>query len=144
MKFVPFMLVALPIVTLGCATLDYVGESYPRTENVATFYSEDNVDRPYSVMGELTATAEQFVSTHKIQDQIVEKARTKGADAVVILGLEHIKSGESSNYTETTTEGKNKKGASVSTTSGSSSTDSEEKKRIRCLFIKYKDMAPKP
>jgi hypothetical protein len=145
MKLRIFMLlVALPILAAGCATLDYVGQSYPPTQDVALFYSEENVDREYTVIGELTATADMFVSTHKVQDQIVEKARSKGADAVVILGLQHYQSGQSSNYNETTTSGKDKKGKNIETTSGSSSTDTEEKKRIKALFIKYKAPVPKP
>jgi coenzyme F420-reducing hydrogenase delta subunit len=84
------------------------------------------------------------VSTQKLQDQMVEKAREKGADGVVILGLEHFQSGENTNYSESTTQGKTKKGKTVTTTSGSSTTSSEESKRIRALLIKYKAPAAQP
>ncbi len=62
----------------------------------------------------------------------------------MILGLEHFQSGENTNYTETTTDGKTKKGKTVSTTSGSSSTTSEESKRIRAILIKYKPASGQP
>jgi hypothetical protein len=138
------LLVALAPLAAGCAHLDYAGQSFPATQNVDLFYSESNVSREYTVMGEVTATGDQFVSTQKMQDMMVQKAREKGADGVVILGLEHFQSGENTNYSETTTQGKTKKGKSVTTTSGSSSTSSEESKRIRALFIKYKAPAPQP
>jgi len=138
MKTRGLMLAALPILAMGCAHLDYVGQSYPPTQQVDLFYSEENVGREHTVMGEVTATAAEFVSARKIQDQMVEKAREKGADAVVILGLEHFKSGESTNYSETTTQGAGKKGKKYTTTSGSASTSVQESKRIRALFIKYK------
>jgi len=133
-----FVLAALPLLISGCAHLDYAGQSFPPTQQVDLFYSEANIGREYMVMGELTGTGDTFVSTQKLQDQMVQKAREKGADAVVILGLEHFKSGENTNYDETTTQGTTKKGKTVSTTSGSSTTSSEESKRIRAILIKYK------
>src|SRR5262245_17837987 len=136
-----FLLAALALIIPGCAHLDYAGQSFPPTQNVELFYSESNVGREYMVMGEVTATGDQFVSTQKMQDMMVQKGREKGADAVVILGLEHFQSGQNTNYDETTTEGKAK---TVTTTSGSSSTSSEESKRIRALFIKYKTPAAQP
>ena len=139
-----FFLAALPLLVSACAHLDYAGQSFPRTEKVDLYYSEANVGREYLVMGELTGTGDQFVSTQKLQDHMVEKAREKGADGVVILGLEHFQSGENTNYSETTTEGKTKKGKAVTTTSGSSSTSSEESKRIRAILIKYKSASGQP
>src|SRR5215831_12684114 len=144
MKIHRFMPAALLMLATSCAHLDYAGQSFPPTQNVDLFYSEANVNREYTVIGELTGTGDQFVSTQKLQDQMVQKAREKGADGVVILGLEHFQSGENTNYTESTTEGKNKKGKTVTTTSGSSSTSSEESKRIRAILIKYKSASGQP
>ena len=144
MKIRWLMLAALPMLVSACAHLDYAGQSFPPTEHVDLFYSESNVGREYAVMGELTGTGDQLVSTQKLQDEMVKKAREKGADGVVILGLEHFQSGENTNYNETTTEGKTKKGKTVTTTSGSSSTSSEELKRIRAILIKYKAASGQP
>jgi hypothetical protein len=138
------MLAALAVIVSSCAHLDYAGQSFPPTQQVDLFFSEANVGREYMVMGELTGTGDQLVSTQKLQDQMVEKAREKGADGVVILGLEHFQSGENTNYSESTTQGKTKKGKTVTTTSGSSTTSSEESKRIRALLIKYKAPAAQP
>jgi hypothetical protein len=122
----------------GCAHLDYIGETTHPTTDVQVFYTEANVPRAYRVMGEVVATSGLFVSTRKIQDQMIDKARQKGADAVVILGIEHYKAGESSSYSESTTESQDKKGRTHLSTSGSSSTSSEENKKIRALFIKFR------
>jgi len=138
------MLAVLPVLLSGCAHMDYAGQSFPPTQQVDLFFSEANVGREYMVMGELTGTGDQLVSTQKLQDEMVKKAREKGADGVVILGLEHFQSGQSTNYSENTTQGQNKKGKTVTTTSGSSTTSSEEKKRIRALLIKYKAPAAQP
>ena len=141
MKIRWLMLAVLPVLVSSCAHLDYAGESFPPTQHVDLFFSEANVGREYMVIGELTGTGDQLVSTQKLQDKMVEKAREKGADGVVILGLEHFQSGESTSYTENTTQGKTKKGKTVTTTTGSSTTSAEEKKRIRALLIKYKPAA---
>ena len=102
------------------------------------YYSEANVPRAYNVMGEVVATADQLVSARKVQENMVKKAKQKGADAVVLLGMEHYLAGESTSYNESTTESKDKKGNSESMTSGFSSTNVQEKKKIRALFIKFK------
>jgi methylmalonyl-CoA mutase cobalamin-binding subunit len=73
------------------------------------------------------------VSAEKLQAKIVKKAQEKGADAVVLTGLDRYKSGENTDYHETT-ENKGRK----TTTHGHSSTSSEEKKEIQAIFIKYR------
>ena len=126
----------IPLLLLAgaCAHVDYVGKSYPPTTKVEIFFSEEDVVEPYEIMGRVVATGDEVVSAEKMQDQIMEKAQKKGADAVVITGLERYKSGETTNYTETTKEKK----PGVTTTSGGSSTQSDTKKEITALFLKYK------
>lgn len=118
----------------ACAHIDYVGKSYPQTSRVDLFFSEDEVTQPYELMGKIIATGGDGVSAEKMQDQIMDKAQKKGADAVVITGLERYKSGENTNYSETTKQ----KDSKTSTTSGGSSTDSKSEKQITALFLKYK------
>ncbi len=127
--------VVLTLLLAGaCAHVDYVGKSYPETARVDLFFTEDEVGRPYELMGKVIATGGDGVSAEKMQDQIMDKAQKKGADAVVITGLERYKSGESTNYNETTKQ----KDPKTSTTSGGSSTDSKSEKQITALFLKYK------
>jgi uncharacterized protein YbjQ (UPF0145 family) len=135
------MIVGFTLTIAGCAHLDYLGETAAPTTDVQVYYTEANVPRAYRVMGEVTATSGLFVSNRKIQEQMLEKARTKGADAIVLLGMEQYQSGETTSYTETTTEKKDKKGHTHTTTSGSSSSSTEENKKIHGLFIKFKTPA---
>jgi hypothetical protein len=118
----------------ACAHVDYVGKSYPKTDRVDLYLSEEEVTQPYEVMGKVIATGGEGVNAEKMQDQIMEKAQQKGADAVVITGLERYRSGEQTSYSETTKQ----KDPKTSTTSGGSSTESKSEKQITALFLKYK------
>jgi len=128
-------MLAIPALLLvaACAHVDYVGQTYPPTSRVDVFFAESEVPQEYKVMGKVVATANDLVSAEKLQAKIVRKAREKGADAVVLTGLDRYKSGENTDYHETT-EAKGRR----TTTHGHSSTSSEEKKEIQALFIKYR------
>jgi hypothetical protein len=124
------------MLTVSCTKIDYVGKSYAPTSNVDIYFSLDDVKGEYEVMGHLTATAGEFTSSEKMQEKIIEKAREKGADAVVILGLDvYVKDGGTSwsETTETEHTGDGKK----TTTTGSQSNNTEEMKEITARFIKY-------
>jgi hypothetical protein len=129
-----FWAVALAALLVpACAHLDYIGRSYPPTTRVDLFFSEADVKADYEVMGRVVAHANDIVSAEKLQRKIIEKAQAKGADAVVIEGLERYKSGETTTYSEDTKE--KKRGTS---TTGSASTSSTMEKQINATFLKYK------
>jgi hypothetical protein len=124
------------LITVSCTKIDYVGKSYAPTANVDIYFALEDIKGSYEVMGHLTATAGSFTSSEKMQEKIVEKAREKGADAVVILGLDvYIKEGGTS-WSETTETTETTKGVKT-TTSGSESSNDEEMKAISARFIKY-------
>ncbi|TMQ59036.1 MAG: hypothetical protein E6K76_06050 [Candidatus Eisenbacteria bacterium] len=127
--------VAIPFLLMiaACAHVDYIGRSYAPTNHVDLFFAEKDVTHEYEVMGKVVATANDLVSAEKLQAKVLEKAQSKGADAVVLLGLDRYKSGENTNYRETT-EDKGRK----TTTTGHSNTSSEEKKEVQALFLKYR------
>ncbi len=129
--------VLLLLACAACTKIDYVGEEYPPTTNVDLYFAEADVERDYKIMGRVVATAEDYTGTSKMQDKIMEEACKKGADGVVILGLERYQSGESHTYKETT-ETENSKKGSKSTTTATTKTDIQEKKEITALFIKYR------
>ncbi len=128
-------LLAIPalLFVAACAHVDYIGESYAPTNRVDVFFSEKDVPRDYRVMGKVLASANELISAEKLQAKVVKKAQEKGADAVVLRGLERYKSGENTDYSETT-EAKGRK----TRTHGHSSTSTEEKKEIEAVFIKYR------
>lgn len=131
------VLLIIAICLSACTKIDYIGEEYPPTTHVDLFFDMDDVTREHKVMGNLIATADDGVSTEKMQKKIIEKAKQKGADAVVITGFDKYQSGESTTYRETSKEGKTKKGNTKITTTATSSTSVKEKKQIKAVFIKY-------
>jgi hypothetical protein len=104
---------------------------------VDIYFSLDDVKGEYEVMGHLTATAGDFVSSEKMQEDILKKAREKGADAVVILGLEHYVKDGGTSWSETTETERTSDGKKTTTT-GSQSSNTEDMKEISARFIKYK------
>ncbi|HEX7077739.1 MAG TPA: hypothetical protein VF363_04910 [Candidatus Eisenbacteria bacterium] len=129
-----FWAVALAaLLVSACAHLDYIGRTYPPTTRVDLFFSESDVRADYEVMGRVVAHANDIVSAEKLQQKIIEKAQAKGADAVVIEGLERYKSGETTTYSEDS-----KKKRHGTSTSGSASTSSTMEKQINATFLKYK------
>ena len=137
-KITKLSLIALAVLlTVSCTKIDYVGKSYAPTATVDVYFSLDDIKGNYEVMGHLTATAGEFTSSEKMQEKIIEKAREKGADAVVILGLDvYVKDGGSS-WSETTETNDTQSGTKT-TTSGSQSSNTEEMKEITARFVKYK------
>ncbi len=124
MKRLIFATVLLTAI-VGCASIQYVGDTYPRTDRVDLYFSEYDVPRDYTVIGRLVATAnvdEPFYSSEKFTEAIREKGREKGADAVVILGLRKVQTGTTVIYEDA---------AVISSV--------EEKRRVEALVIKYED-----
>ena len=131
-----WILVALTLVS--CTKIDYVGEEYAPTDQVDQFFAASDVTHDYKVMGYIIASAPDIVSAEKMHKKLVEKARTVGADGIIIEGLERYAAGSSTSYSESTEEKVGKKGKPKTVTTGSSSTTSEEKKQIKATLIKYK------
>lgn len=121
----------------GCTKIDYIGDEYAPTAQVDLYFSQDDVAREHKVMGHLIATADDAVSAEKMQKDMKKKAMEKGADAIVILGLEKYQAGQTTKYSETTEESTTKKGTPKTTTTATSSTTAEEKKQIKAILIKY-------
>ena len=129
---------ALVMLATGCAHVDYVGELHPRTDHVDLFFSEGDIGRPYKVVGQVLATGDQYTSAARVQRRLMKEAREKGADGVVILEVARVRGPEHTRYDQTTTEARDEGGTTVQTT-GSVSDQTAESKRIRALFIKYRE-----
>lgn len=128
------LLVLIALIAAACTKIDYVGKEYPETFHVDIYFSLDDIERDYEVMGHMTATGDDFISAEKMQEDMLKKAREKGSDGLVILGLEHYSTGAGeTTYSETKTLEEDKE-----TTTASSKTTVEEKKEIKGTLIKYK------
>jgi len=88
------------LLLVGCASVDYIGKSYAPTPHCEILFSLDDIARPYEVMGVLTAEAPEGVSLQDIQEDLLEEARARGGDAMVIEDLGKV---ESSYNTQSTT-----------------------------------------
>jgi hypothetical protein len=129
------------VVLLGCATVNYIGDSYPPTQHVDVFFSEKDVEKEYRVMGRVEATAnadELIYSGEKFMQTICKKAEEKGADGVVILDFGNVMTGtsESRNRTETS---ENRENRTITHEHEDISHSVDEKRRVEALVIKYKN-----
>jgi hypothetical protein len=82
----------------GCASVNYLGESYLPTQRMDLFFSEEDVKKEYKVIGRMEATAdadELIYSSDKFTEAILKKAREKGAVGVVILDFGNVMTGTS-------------------------------------------------
>ena len=88
MKLIRALMLTTGLLSLaGCVNTDYVGESYSPTTQVDVFYSMDDVDRPHTVMGEITANAMDGWDSDAMIAELKTQAMAKGADAIVIKGV---------------------------------------------------------
>jgi hypothetical protein len=63
----------LSLLLAGCATVDYVGQSYEPTTQVEIFYDQADIEREYTVMGRAIAKGDDLVSSDKIQNALMNK-----------------------------------------------------------------------
>jgi uncharacterized protein YbjQ (UPF0145 family) len=134
MLILPAIILALALS--ACVSVDYVGKSYPETANVEVYFADEDVSRPFEVMGELIAETDDmvFTSGEKMQNKLIEEAKKKGADAIILSGLERRVTGESSSSSSETKVSRDK----VRTTEHSDSSV-KEKKELRARLIKFKN-----
>ena len=79
-----FILVTL--MSIGCASVNYVGKSFDSTTSVDVYFSKEEIKKEYTVIGHAIGSS-QFVSNDKIQEKLIEEAKLKGADAILITGI---------------------------------------------------------
>jgi len=128
------LLALLVLGSLGCAQIDYIGDTLPTTNHVDVYFDQADVEYDYRVIGRIVARSPgEFYDNDKLMNKIKEEAMKHGGDAVVVIGFGHIATGSSTEHTTTTTE--TDKGSVVRET-GSESV--EEKKQVEVLVLRYK------
>jgi hypothetical protein len=134
-RTLPLIAFSLPFIACSCVSVDYVGKSYPATTNVEIYFAEADIPREYEVMGELIAETDDMVFTNgeKMQNKLVEEAKKKGADGIILGGLERRVTGETGSSSSETKVTKDK----VRTNEHSESSV-KEKKELRAKLIKFK------
>lgn len=69
----------------ACDTVAYLGDKYPVKENVKVYYAARDVTGDYKVIGHLSNPVGGSAETAK--NEIIEKAKKVGADAVIFTGF---------------------------------------------------------
>jgi hypothetical protein len=95
------VLILAALFAVGCAGVSYVGNSFDPTTTVDVYFSENEIEKEYTVMGHALGTG-QWVSIDKIQTKLIEEAKGKGADAILIRGLgkSHVPIGDDTSIDE--------------------------------------------
>ena len=83
------MFVCLSVVMVlcsGCASIDYVGDSFDPTTHVDVFFSEDDIDVDYRVIGHITAHVSASASVYSGEDlmkklKVIRYKRKTSADS---------------------------------------------------------------
>lgn len=80
-------LIVLSFGVFACAHVNYMGKSFEPTTKIEVFFSKEEIEREYVVIGHAIGTGTTFVSNDKIERKLIEKARSIGADAILITGV---------------------------------------------------------
>lgn len=74
----------LIILLASCSDrIIYYGRSYPTTSNLDLYFRESDVSEPHEIMGKATLEVSSKKSSDKVQARLEERARKKGADALI-------------------------------------------------------------
>ena len=75
------------LLAVGCAEVDYVGESFKPTTNIDLYFSKEDIEKEYTVMGHAIGSGTS--DSDDIQQALIDKAKEKGADAVLITEVDN-------------------------------------------------------
>lgn len=117
------------LLSTSCVSVDYLGKSYSPTAVVDLYFDEADIEKNYEVMGTMTAEMPDWMSMEKMQEKMVEKAREKGADALIIGKIEKQVTGSTS-----TSSG----GQDGNSWGGTTTTSTERVKVVSAQLVKYK------
>ncbi len=148
-KYTVSLLALLVLFVAACAKIDYIVQS--STTHLDIYHAKvDDIGEDYQVIGHVIAQAGEGISIKNLEKQFLAKAREKGADGIVIHGY-RIDTGPIIVYDEETktiwrtgpTIGYDEETKTVwikeaQITTAITTTDSEEERQIKAIFIKYK------
>jgi len=78
----------------------FIGKSYPATTHVDFFLKRSDIKVEHEVMGRISGIADEYDSFEDVKGEMESQAMDKGADALLIEGMEPTDTGS----TETSTE----------------------------------------
>jgi hypothetical protein len=119
---------------VGCTTTGDFGKTYPPTQRVAVYFSAQDVRRPYEVMGETHAQADELVIFQAMQRQLMTEAMQKGAEAILVQHVGKIETG----ITTVENRVKEKKNYRDSASITFSSAQMETNRVVKAQLLKYR------
>ncbi len=75
----------LIFVIVSCIPIDYIGDTYPQTNNVEVFYSEKDIRSKHNVFGHILGSDASF---EDIMEQLKIEAMKRGADAILFTNID--------------------------------------------------------
>ena len=88
---------ALLILAAGCVNVDYVGQTFPPIPEgqPVTYFSSRNDIQPgkYRIIGRAVITTMRRFDKYDIRELLIDEARRRGADAVVLVGHKIVRRG---------------------------------------------------
>lgn len=79
------LIFAVFLITSCSPTLHYLGETYQPTVNIDTYYSPEDIEKEFKVIGQLENGGEIPHNLDKIRTAMIDEARKRGADAILFL-----------------------------------------------------------
>lgn len=129
------MLLVFFFLLAGCASIDYIGDTYSPTQYVDMYYDKADIARPHKVMGQMTVEENEFADTSDMMKELKKEAMARGADAVLVTGSQKIETGITSNWQDFgKTKGKH------SYDYGTTTSQVQHDKIIAAQLIKYTDI----
>jgi len=85
MKNANVILSVIIILALSsCRTVDYVGKSYEKTDQIDIYFDENEISKNYEIIGQAIGEGGRM---KKIQERLIKKAKNEGADGIIIGGI---------------------------------------------------------
>lgn len=139
MKAVFMIIAAAATMTLvSCkSSIDYIGEANSPTSRVDYFFSKDDIKKPYKTMGKAIVSPGLFESSEDMQNDLMEAARQKGADAVFVESFQRVKTGENTTWSGYGFGKLKKADDSWWSESGAAHTQDQTDLLITVFFLKY-------
>ena len=79
------LFILISLLAVACAHVNYVGKSFEPTNQVDLYFSKDDIKKEYTVVGH--AVGGGVSDNEEIQAALIEEAKAKGADGILITEI---------------------------------------------------------
>jgi hypothetical protein len=125
-----FQLLAAALIFITACSPSYLGKTYEPTQKVDIYMDPADIKKAYTIMGN-TETEVLLKSTERTQQDLIEVAKAKGADGIILSSSEEVTS------TTENTSGTVKKGKRQNEHNSTTTISNSKTKKIKGVLIKY-------